>query len=883
MLLPGNYSMSKRDERGGVLITVLIIATIFAVLAYITLQVSLQSLQTTDTHSGMQSARLAAESGIDYAASRLREDTGLGTGPEPSYLPDYNISIAGDEDFLRTELIDAGITAGRDMGTFPQTTYERTAYNVDYESGVSTYLGESSVIPGDREDAEYNYIDDFTFSEDYPAYEFQPVKNTGDLVVYGVGEVIEPESEITLFSYLRAQYPNIQWTFDWRETGVTEPSRIGPYPYIETEHPYVPNAARAWVVSYQQDPLHPNRNINNIRLMAEPGEVQISPGDVLSIYEWDKDNRIFQYAEDHSNFTNGSNRVFTSTLDSTAIALYLMSDSVPPISGLDYGFRVSGVRYGFDYDDYQIAYETPHPYDSIVPQFGYPDLNIQVVYSPFQAQPATPEFSAQQMRIQFDENFSLDGADSLFLYNASDPAPIAPQIIDNGLNPLPLDGYSMIIDRVDPNLPLGFILVLNRATDFDTDGNPDYGYKIKAIEYVDKYGDWVRDENVPIESPHADFLGPNDVPYNFTAHLPLPLPPVLPYAGYQTVYRPFCPNTDDPSGMGTVDSWSICFVEGVSLNVISGASNDDYIRIATPGIPIPMVAPYDEVYFVEEDSALGGLIYDPLNPPPATDYQYRDVDLLNEPDFQLFLSPLASYATVEFHSDTVDQYENEDNFGYRLAVLAYTTSDGNDDDDTPPTVRTDVNFPSNRDYPAYGDGPLTHAEWWYSDDDTDPEALLVGLHFDRFQYDLDPGDRIEVYDVDGLLIATLTAASIKSGPSLGDPDNPDLPSGGEQGDQGPGAGGPTIPSGEQFDTFVDLDDTFGWVLVPGRTAQVKLVGDGDDNEGYAGFEVDHCAFINGDLDELRNYVEDYAQLAYGRYYDRTSDVMNAFRTLGGPQ
>lgn len=886
MTLPGNCLKSLKGQRGGVLITVLIIATIFAVLAYVTLQVSLQSLESTDTHSHMISARIVAEGGIDYASSRIREDTGIGSGPQPSYLGDYNISVAGDEDYLRTQLIDADVTTGRDLGTFPQSTFERTAYNVDYESGVSTYGSESSVIAGSREDASYTFIDDYTFSEDHPAYEFTPVHNTGDLVVYGVGEVIEPEGETTLFSFLRSQYPNRQWTFDERETGVTEPSRIGPYPYVETEHPYSPDIGRSWVVTYQQDPQHTNRSITDLRLMAELGEVQISPGDTLLVSAWLEDEKRFQNPgeiipqHNITNYVNNVDRVFTQPLDTRAIGLFFLSDTLPPVSGMDYGFRVSGVRYGFDSDHFPIYYETPHPYDEVVPRYGFPDLNLQVIYSPYQALPGTPDFSAQRMRIQFDEKFSLDGSDSLFLYNASDPAPVAPEIFDNGFNPLPADGYSQIIDRVDPNLPLGFILVMNRASDFDTDGTPDYGYKVEALEYTDKYGNWVRVENPVVESPHASYLGPNEEPYNFTAHLPPPLPPPLSYVGYQNIYRPFCPNTDDPSGMGTVDSWSISFVEGVTLNVESGAANDDYIRVATPGYPLPYVAPYDEVFFVHPDSALGAQIYDPGNPPPATDFRFRDVDELNAEGFDLQISPLAPYATVEFHSDSVDEYKAQDNFGYRLAEVAYTTSDGADDDPTPPTVRTDVNFPLNRNYPSFGDGPLNHAEWWYSNDDIDPEALLVGLHFNRFEYDLDPGDRIEVYDVDGILMATLTAASIKGGPDIGDPDNPDLPGGGEQSGQGPGAGGPTIPEGEQFDTFVNLEDTYGWVLIPGTTAQVKLIGDGDDNEGYAGFEIDHCAFVNGDIDELRDYVKEYTELAYGTYYDRSSDAMQAFRTLG---
>jgi hypothetical protein len=39
--------------------------------------------------------------------------------------------------------------------------------------------------------------------------------------------------------------------------------------------------------------------------------------------------------------------------------------------------------------------------------------------------------------------------------------------------------------------------------------------------------------------------------------------------------------------------------------------------------------------------------------------------------------------------------------------------------------------------------------------------------------------------------------------------------------------------------------TKGWVLIPGESAHIVLYGDGDDNEGYTGFEVDRTAWWSG--------------------------------------
>jgi hypothetical protein len=156
----------------------------------------------------------------------------------------------------------------------------------------------------------------------------------------------------------------------------------------------------------------------------------------------------------------------------------------------------------------------------------------------------------------------------------------------------------------------------------------------------------------------------------------------------------------------------------------------------------------------------------------------------------------------------------------------------------------------------------------------------VGLHFDRYNFDIEPGDRLEIYDDMGVLIATLLSDSISGGPEAGGPFNPDQPTGGPQPGLGPGVGGPKVPDGTVASTIVDLNATYGWVLVPGTTARVRLVGDGDDNEGYKGFEIDHCAYVNGDLTEIHNYVNEYAQVAYDQYYDRSAEPLERFRSLG---
>ncbi len=866
----GRTYRKLRDEQGSVLITVLIVATVFAILGYITLQVSIQSLDAADTHQHRISAQMVAEGGLETATARLRQGYSVDESLLPVYMdPSYALSTS--DDILRAELLISGNTTARELDSFPRTT-ERTAYTFD--SNVSTYNSDTDLIPGSSDDALYRYHDDFMFSEDYPGYEFSPLLSEGKLVAYSIGEVEDRTGEETLFKFLTAEYPADQYTYDVREAGVTEPSRMAPYPIIQTEHPYIGPSSKSWSITYQQDPRHQGRSLTGIRLMANPGEVQIDAGDTLLVSSWLVDKKRFQNTDlppviipEHElgPYTN-TTEVFTEELDTTTIGLFLYAAD-PPSPGMDYGFKIKGVRYGFDMDRFLAYYETPHPYDEIIPLTPPADLNIQVIYSPFQAEPLTTEFFNQEMRIQFSPEFSLDDGDTLFLFHAGDDAPVAPIVFYNSGNPIPSDYYSPAINRfgTNPDLPLGILLLLARTSGTDTDGVNNYGYKIAGLEYTDSYGAWVRDEDPIMESPHKNFLASNNINYTFPAFPPLPPVPPGNYVSYQTIYRPFCPNTDAVSGVGTIDNWSVEFSAAVDLSVTNdGAGNTDYIRIYTPGNIIRDI--YDNVYYAALGSANDLLVQTPGN-------NWYNVDELKG---AIIDCGIVEKMEIELFSDDFDGFDStSSNYGLRIAEVGYTTSDGADDDDTPPTIRSDVNYPLNTGYPAFGNAPLQRTDWWY----TYRDATLIGLHFDRYNFDIDPGDRIEIYDEFGILIATLLSDSSEGGPEIGDPVNPDEPGGQQQGGWDPIIGDPYGGGGVDPDTIVDLHATYGWVLIPGTTAQVRLVGDGDDNEGYSGFELDRVGYIEG-TGGILSYVTDYQELAYGQYYDRTSEAMSAFRSLG---
>jgi len=321
------------------------------------------------------------------------------------------------------------------------------------------------------------------------------------------------------------------------------------------------------------------------------------------------------------------------------------------------------------------------------------------------------------------------------------------------------------------------------------------------------------------------------------------------------------------SGTGTIDEWFVNFSEGCDLTATSLTANDDYIRLTTPG-NILAANGADTIYFINPDSNLGPMLVS--NPD-----QYFDIVELKGAEISC---GTADYMQVEFYSDDADEYEpSVINWGFRVDTIAYTTTDGAEIDESPPTIRSDSDYPNNTVYPAFGSSPMEYSEWWYSN----KNALVIGLHFDRYHFEMDLGDRLEVRDENGILIATLSSESISNLPGAGGPHGGGSePGGNQQSGNDPNAGGPDMVFDQYQETLVDLNATLGWVLVPGTAAQVLLVGDGDINDGFSGFEIDHCGYVNGELTEIKAYAEEYTKLAYDQYYDRTSEAMKAFRTLG---
>ncbi|HDS30131.1 MAG TPA: hypothetical protein ENN67_03720, partial [Firmicutes bacterium] len=552
------------DERGVVLIVVLIIAGIFAVLAFTALAMSIQTLETADSNRYSYISRQVAEGAIHESAYKLLVDP---EHSEVGYLDPYDISTAS-EDMLKNMLLLDGVSGVQEVDTFPPTR-QLTAYTT--VTDVSMSFADTDIVAGDRDTAIHRYHDDYTFSEDFPGWEFMPVQNTGELVVYGVGEVTAPKGDSSLFSFLRGSFPNEQWNYHVREAGVTEASRIGPYPYIESDHPYGPNQSRMWVVTYQEDPSHPNRNITGLQLKSKPYQVRIDSGDRLFVSGWLENLRRFQRPNTEippyhvygglAPYSNDTNEVWTQPLPTNSIALFFNTNGTVNDPDYTYGFRVNGVRYQFDSDEFPAYYETPHPYDHIIQRSNpVTNYNIQVIYSPFQAHPLSPQATPQKMRIRFTSDFSLDPADTLYLFSCADPG--WPTYINRytSTNPPPADGWSSSIVRVNPSYPLAFVLVLVRTADGDTDGTPNYGYKVDAIEYTGQGGAWNLQENPVVQSPHNLYLGPNDTTYNIPAVDPL-LPTTTNTASFTTIWQPAVPNANAINGIGSVTNWSVTFSE----------------------------------------------------------------------------------------------------------------------------------------------------------------------------------------------------------------------------------------------------------------------------------------------------------------------------------
>ena len=478
------------------------------------------------------------------------------------------------------------------------------------------------------------------------------------MTVFGVGQVDDPKGDNSMFSFVRGDYPNVVVNYQERESGVMEPSQLGPYPLIETEHPYQTNKTRAWSVTYMNDPANPGRNITGLRLKANPNEVQIDSGDQLMISGWLENQKRYQNlaeilpANILSNYTNGVNTVFSQPLPTTTIGLFFSTGPTTPTPGMDFGFRVSGVRYDFDSDTYPVYFETPHPYDTIIGATDPADLNIQVIYSPYQASPGDPGFFQPADDDSIRQQILARSGRQPVCFQFQRPRLGCPCSRLHGCVAAS-SGRSACYYKIGSGTASG----LSASPVPALGGRQRRHSELRLQSQRDAICRWAGRHAVGSQSDDPKHAQPvpraNIKSYNLPGSMPFGALGGLSLAAYQTIYEPAVPDKDDPTGLGSVDDWSVSFTDSSDLTATSGASNNDVIRLTTSGNPL--VAGLDQIYFVNPGGAFGPLI--------GTDPHYFDVA-----DLQNYVAHCgtADKLEIEFDSDNVDAYQNS------LAVTAST-------------------------------------------------------------------------------------------------------------------------------------------------------------------------------------------------------------------
>jgi hypothetical protein len=509
-------------------------------------------------------------------------------------------------------------------------------------------------------------------------------------------------------------------------------------------------------------------------------------------------------------YTNATS-LFSDGIKSTSVRIGMRADDIVDPLGLDYGFRLDKIKYYFNYDRSPARYETPHPYDQMPASLpGTPA--VQVIYCPYQPAPGSPVTGSQHMRITFDWRFFLEAGDSLTIMNlAGDP----PYVIDT-LTGNAGAGKSYEADKEDIYVPLAIGLLFDNDGDNVSSTN-NYGYLVEKLEYINEFGKWATVTEPNIETPHLGNLG------SF-----LPTGGFSDYAMYNYIY---CPNV--PGG-GTLTGWKVHFDEGCDL--YAGVKTDeDYIRITTPGFD-PYGGVSDTHYFVNPYGVYGAFMGLP---------NYHDIAELKAQDYECGLSP---FMEIYCHIDDQDEYANiAQNWGFRADWITLNADGASDIAPYTPTIAATVSSPPDEGYLNYGSGVDSRGEWWITDKKLDGSVVeMLGIHFDLTTFDLDPGDYIAIYDEPGNLVGTLTYRSFRpEGPNASPPKSEDLEGSGPWDEDLYGSGPENAPGWDEGS--FNLNDTRGWVLIPGESAHIMLIGDGDDNKGRLGFRIDRTAWFSGEV------------------------------------
>ncbi|HYE77108.1 MAG TPA: hypothetical protein VEI97_03895, partial [bacterium] len=390
----------------------------------------------------------------------------------------------------------------------------------------------------------------------------------------------------------------------------------------------------------------------------------------------------------------------------------------------------------------------------------------------------------QAMRVEFNGQFELEAGDSLAVLNANTGQVLATYTGTNGA--FAVTPYAT---RIAANVPLGIKLQLNLSP--PALGTNPFGYLVSAIEYVGENGNIIRQELPTQQTAHYENLGALDN---------------APTAWANTIFRP------TPPGGATLTSWSIHFNRATNLYASSPTDTDRIqMTVLTSGGPLAVPTNY-----VPE-----GGFYDP----PPLGYQIITTAMSNQKF--TFGANVVGVIIEPFLDDEGSYSGVDENYGFWVDTVSYTADNANDVDFSARTLASLQSYSTTARYPEFGSTANEIGEWWVSI----PGQTEIGIHFDRSQFRIGPGDALDIYDATGNLVLTIDGdAGDGTGGIIVDPDDP-------------GGGGVVGELLAPTNMPGDIEAQFGWVLVPGDTARLVLRGDGGVNNGYNGFVVDHVAYF----------------------------------------
>ena len=797
------------------MVAVLIIALAIAIFSYSILITSLDSMERSDVQDYRIKAETLAEGAVEEAAYALKENPDYFDLPEnQGILPERAGGYPDSE--IKKELISNDGTFVDLWDDLPEQTIR--AAKAEYELTAYEYP-DLYFIWGDTDEATLQFVDEYEYRRHFYDYHYNPYEQSTDIFVSAGSEVNDGLND-RVFSFEGKRYPADITRFQSRTNDAWEPNENDLLPaYYESEHGvYNLNTERIWTFTYDHDPAHPGRLINRIDLIADPGEFGLgSIGDTITVAGWNGVT-FDPFLPAVPNYWEGPDNsvIFISDgIPSTTLRMKFETDSILDIlPGWDYGFKIGGVRYFFDSERYPVYYETPHPYDHLFANVpGSP--RVQVIYSHHQFDSSNPLAANQMMRISFDWEFFLETGDSVTVVNLAAPT-LAMGVLGTYTNG---DGAGVTLQAQRQNTDV----LLAIALLFDNDGNnlsssDNYGYKIDVLEYTDASQNWITVNNPTIQTPHVENLGSFIDPFDLNDIMM-----------YNTIYQPHVP------GGGTLDGWWVHFDEGCDLFALNNV-DDDYIRIVTPGYnPFGGGPAPDNHYFVNLAGPDGWRIGDPLWP------NYHNITVLADRDYDCGLAP---FLEIYCHINDIGSYANiAENWGIRATHVWFSATDANEIVDIDPHIAAAVTVVPGEGYVNFGSDPDSRGEWWI----TEKDAEAIGVHINLETFDLDEGDYLYFYDADGNEAGKVSSRSYDS-------EYPDASGpwdGSEPEASGPDSGDPhaippyDLPGFE--DGSINLNETKGWIIIPGESAHIVLLGDSDDNEDHYGFEVDRTAWWSGNV------------------------------------